>query len=844
MSQPKGIPSITYVRVLSSAAGQGDIVSDGNNSLTILEPGYPSTRHEVAHVLDKGISDEDVCESIIGSQAGAGLGLALNPVAGLVHDAVNVCMFAIGSKFTRKGLFLKRSFLPFLADELFQILAEKERESIDYYQAQVHFSSFEIQDEIITDLLRPSSRGLSVSITAEDGVIVSGLHKEIVNDVKSLRKHMLDACENRAMHTLPPGASLETSSACWEITLTQNESSESTGDTMRTCTSRLVIVDIPCINPLVTGGANLRQLEGPTLHKSLMSFMDVAKKLSTPSRAALASFRSSKLTHYLSEMLGGNSIVVGLGLLSSGEPAISRKTLELMASLTSSVHFPIGGRELTGILQGLLTKYRSMVLQLQDEILVTSLTLDDKKKSDLNHSAEQITQIQKDIAEAQLQRNKAIEDRSRIFEMMELLKAKYNTILEQKTFQSQELIRNEEDKLSIARALVELKLEHSQLEETLEKERFDLTSALLSAKNQNFDLDAQILLARTEGNAFKDSSIKFEQLLKIQKEENVSLNTSLAEVREHLQREEDKNIEMGTEILTLINQGNFLQHQCNDLQQRLDISSVKLAAFSSKGDESDVSMDKLRKQMRTNEEDVISTKKLLAESELELRRINMDFARCQNDLERTIKDHNKEKDELTKAHELEKISIQQNLQSNKDGQSQQRKVDNNAAELKRLERRARDLERDLKRSNEDLASCRNERSSVDLQLTTLRQNYRTKLSSLLVEDDRITTPLDPDLKSENKNSIKKTNVSSGTASETILNDLVSSYVENERKMKHDVESSLTNAATTRQELRILFDKYRATLDALEDSSPRIANSLNKDGQLSEHQLLGDSAVSF
>lgn len=50
----------------------------------------------------------------------------------------------------------------------------------------------------------------------------------------------------------------------------------------------------------------------------------------------------------------------------------------------------------------------------------------------------------------------------------ELLKAKYNTLLEEKAKQSKELIEAEEAKLKIARSLLELKLEISKLQEDFE----------------------------------------------------------------------------------------------------------------------------------------------------------------------------------------------------------------------------------------------------------------------------------------------------------------------------------------------------------------------------------------
>ena len=102
------------------------------------------------------------------------------------------------------------------------------------------------------------------------------------------------------------------------------------------------------------GGSDLRQLEGPTLHKSLLTFAEVIKKLTSPAVAAIAPFRVSKLTSYLTELLGGNALVVAMGMVCAGEPAVTRKTLELLETLGTSVHFPIGGHELTEMVQGLI----------------------------------------------------------------------------------------------------------------------------------------------------------------------------------------------------------------------------------------------------------------------------------------------------------------------------------------------------------------------------------------------------------------------------------------------------------------------------------------------------------
>ena len=168
---PRGIPSVTYCRVVSSvhSHGQGDVISDGN-SITILEPGKPSSRHEVAQVLERGISDEEVCELTFGSRAGSGIGASLNPITAFVSDAATAIIFIVGSKETRKWQFLKRTVLPFVANEIFANIAEKDQQLAgSYYKAQINLSAFELQDEVITDLLRPVNRGMPLTVTAEEG---------------------------------------------------------------------------------------------------------------------------------------------------------------------------------------------------------------------------------------------------------------------------------------------------------------------------------------------------------------------------------------------------------------------------------------------------------------------------------------------------------------------------------------------------------------------------------------------------------------------------------------------------------------------------------------------------
>ena len=109
-----------------------------------------STRHDAAQVFNVGVSDQQFCESTIGQDAGATMGAHLNPVAAFVDDAATTILFLIGSKNSRKSQFLKKAYLPFLANELFACIADKSQQlsGQEHYQSNVTLTSFEILDEV------------------------------------------------------------------------------------------------------------------------------------------------------------------------------------------------------------------------------------------------------------------------------------------------------------------------------------------------------------------------------------------------------------------------------------------------------------------------------------------------------------------------------------------------------------------------------------------------------------------------------------------------------------------------------------------------------------------------
>ncbi|KAJ1425679.1 hypothetical protein B484DRAFT_397849, partial [Ochromonadaceae sp. CCMP2298] len=568
-----GVPSITYLRVLSPPQGQmGDVLAEGNTITVVGTGGDLSSRHEVAQVL-YGVADEEACELSFGSQAGSGMGAALNPITACVNDAVNAVIFIVGSVRTNKSAFMKRTVLPFVANELFANIAEKDQTLANCdYRAQVTLSAFELQAEQATDLLRPTSQ-LQVVLGAE-GVTLQGVHAESAQDELTLRRLLVDACDNRASHIMPPGASIDTSSAVFEFTIQQSEARAGGmgmgGGDMgggQRYQSRLLVVEVPATDGLsdlgstdsVSGamGGDDWDADVPVpgasgdLHLSLRTLLDVTSRLNTPARAATAPHRASQLTHYLSELLGGNAIVVALASVAQGDAGGSRNTLQLLSALSTALHFPIAYAELSPSVRGLFRHFRGQMLQLQGEV-VASKQASRQHAQQSSHLHDQILTLQRDLAAEGREKFGAVEDRERVFALAELLKKKYADLTEERVAQGGVLAESREDNMLLARTLMDKNLALVAVQEGADKEAFELSAALLAAQGQ---IAAQ--QGALEGAQQREQEILLElssgeERLEVLRGEVRRVALELQESTSNLRVEKAKTQELAAELINLV----------------------------------------------------------------------------------------------------------------------------------------------------------------------------------------------------------------------------------------------------------------------------------------------------
>jgi chromosome segregation ATPase len=211
-----------------------------------------------------------------------------------------------------------------------------------------------------------------------------------------------------------------------------------------------------------------------------------------------------------------------------------------------------------------MMKYRSMLLNAEDmhnrkitedsdtqELIANhpTVTLLTERNKDLE---QRLLEAQKQFAELQLNHEQIELDAMRLYEAIELLKAKYATVLEEKKQLATELIKKEEEKLELARGIVELKIAQSQSSEKAEKELFEATSNMLAMKNEIYEMDGREQLLKVQLAEVQEKYDETSAMFERERENGIALKSELQEVRQQLERAEGRNVEIGKSLPSLV----------------------------------------------------------------------------------------------------------------------------------------------------------------------------------------------------------------------------------------------------------------------------------------------------
>jgi len=704
---PEGVPISLMIKVERDAKGKTgtDIEVKGNKLEIRRSNASPATAD---FVFGEDTDYRDIFER------------SVMPLTKALCDGVPTTLFVLGSNGCSKSN-LTEKLLPLAAQSIVDQISKMKNQNGSKYSYGIQLRAYEIYDEVVQDLLSSNNRDLRIKYDMAEGHSVK--HCSVQGPfvgVDEVLEAIVDAFAARTTAICDFGPASRYTHTIWELTLTQLTQNKN-GTSKSSLKSKFTLVELAATNMLLEDRASVRTREGPTLSKSLFMLDSIASSFSDGEQL-YAPFSESKLTRLLYDSLVGNSISLSLALVVYGEPDASLATLSLAQKLRKGITYPLVNDDRV---QGLVRLYRSQIIQLRDELQSTGKPVV-QENSDSDDLKVKVKDLEGRIVKDNLEKLKIKEEKERIYGKLVEFRTKYNQLVEQKSQIQASSIKSEEEKLKIARALLDLRIENNSLVEQCESEKYELVTKVLALENEILqyemkeekrDKSSTMLAEQTE--AAKSSCEEYKHDLMILKEAFLKLESQFKD-------EVGRNEELGTELLTLVNQKRIMEDEFSDLK---------------KGNSELIERNSL---INTKYQELVDGKQHLEERLQEVHAKaethQSDRMKLELDLKRLIVDHESKILELTRATEeqsgISKISFEKEMQRNK---TQKESIERELKELKPLlkqcQRKVGELETSMVECTSELQTIKTENATMTESMSNMTDSYRNRLTELLDHDD-------------------------------------------------------------------------------------------------------------
>lgn len=131
-----------------------------------------------------------------------------------------------------------------------------------------------------------------------------------------------------------------------------------------------------------------------------------------------------------------------------------------------------------------------------------------------------------------------------------------------------ELIRSEEEKLEVSKALVELQIENTKIMEMLQNDKYDASNKLINAEGDLLTLNMkEQQLLKTVAD-LQDHIRDLSQDKREIEIEFVALKKNFITAHTELEGEKKKNENIGIELINVVNENKALHEEINDIYKR------------------------------------------------------------------------------------------------------------------------------------------------------------------------------------------------------------------------------------------------------------------------------------
>ncbi|NWU62076.1 KIF19 protein, partial [Pterocles burchelli] len=212
-------------------------------------------------------------------------------------------------------------------DDLFKAL-EATAEEMDY---RVSMSYLEIYNEVIRDLLNPSSGFLDLREDPRGKLQIAGITEVSTTNAQEIMQLLMKGNKQRTQEPTAANKTSSRSHAVLQVTVTQKSRRKGTGEEVRI--GKLFMVDLAGSERAAqTQNCSKRMKERAHINRSLLALANCINALSEKrgSRAQFVNFRDSKLTRLLKDSLGGNSRTVMIAHISPASTSFEESRMTLI----------------------------------------------------------------------------------------------------------------------------------------------------------------------------------------------------------------------------------------------------------------------------------------------------------------------------------------------------------------------------------------------------------------------------------------------------------------------------------------------------------------------------------
>ncbi|XP_070563968.1 coiled-coil domain-containing protein 78-like isoform X3 [Ptychodera flava] len=524
----------TVARIRPSVRGEGphNVNITGHHRIVGQESGHG---HSYQMIFKQDSSNFDVYRK------------SVEPMLNIFLTGYNCSILSVGESYSGKSYTLtgestnKAGIVPIFLDALFNKLDDGRRadeaymydERLKIQRGQVTMSMIEVYNESIRDLLTlPSSKNpLPLKNSPQEGVHAKNAFKTPIKSASDATALFRQGWGKRIIAQTDHGSAHCYASTIITIELTawQWIWNGRHGENPHPNISKFTFIDTPAAEKLAEDSQQIRLREGPTLSRPILAFGQlVANLANAPNPERVISYRESKFTSLLHDIMGGNcKTTVIVHFRPQPDPHTLSVILRLSSQLSLIRNFPVLNDSLC---QGLITQYRAKIVSLED-MLGLGVSAGTVKAT--------VGEIQNDHKLLAMENIQLKDKNERLLSKLEALQSKFGDIAEAKTNLSSKLIMSEEEKLKVSKTLVDLQLENNKIKEEAEQARFELTNRILSLENELMELGIE---KDKLGKKYRDVKERLDDMERDRKEladEYVSLKSNYVALSKEHEREAD-----------------------------------------------------------------------------------------------------------------------------------------------------------------------------------------------------------------------------------------------------------------------------------------------------------------